>query len=135
MSRVECERNLNSKASQIDVHSDGSRTPPPLQRPPAWFRFLAPSASDLIFIILLVTMTAGVLAPRLLGDASIGWHIRNGEQILQTGHLPRTDNFSATKSGEAWFAWEWLAGVGSAILYHWDGMRAIIVASALILGR
>ena len=28
-------------------------------------------------------MTGGTLAPRLLGDASIGWHIRNGELMLR----------------------------------------------------
>src|SRR4029077_6329489 len=39
-----------------------------------------------------------------------------------------------TRRGEPWFAWEWLAGAGSAVLYRWEGMRAIIVVSALILG-
>ena len=133
MSRVECERNLNSKASQIDVHSDGSRTPPPLQRPPAWFRFLAPSASDLIFIILLVTMTAGVLAPRLLGDASIGWHIRNGELILQSHSITRTDPFSVTMAGRTWYAWEWLYDVVIAAVHHQFGLNGVIFFTAVII--
>ena len=67
--------------------------------PPAWFRLLTPSATDLIFIILLVTMTGGVLAPRLLGDASIGWHIRNGDLMLQSHAITRTDPFSVTMGG------------------------------------
>jgi len=132
MSRVECERNLNSKASQIDVHSDGSRTPPPLQRPPAWFRFLAPSASDLIFIILLVTMTAGVLAPRLLGDASIGWHIRNGELMLQSHSITRTDPFSVTMAGRTWYAWEWLYDAGIAAVHHQFGLNGVVLFTAVL---
>ena len=133
MSRVECERNLNSKASQIDVHSDGSRTPPPLQRPPAWFRFLAPSASDLIFIILLVTMTAGVLAPRLLGDASIGWHIRNGELMLQSHSITRTDPFSVTMAGRTWYAWEWLYDAGITAVHHQFGLNGVVLFTAVII--
>jgi len=59
-----------------------------------WFRLLFPSITDLIFVLLLVSMSAGILAPRLLGDASIGWHIRNGELMLRTHAITRADQFS-----------------------------------------
>ena len=75
------------------------------------FDFLLPSITDLIFIILLVAMSSGALAPRLLGDASIGWHIRNGEQMLRTHSVTRTDPFSVTMGGHTWYAWEWLYDV------------------------
>ena len=84
---------MDSNAAEIDTASD--KAPPP-----AWFRFLAPSITDLIFIILLFAMSSGALAPRLLGDASIGWHIRNGEQMLRTHAITRTDPFSVTMGGQ-----------------------------------
>jgi hypothetical protein len=88
-------------------------------RQPVWLRFLFPSVNDLIFIILLVAMTGGILAPRLLGDASIGWHIRNGELILQSHSVTRADPFSATMNGQACYAWEWLYVVVIAGIHLW----------------
>lgn len=100
---------------------------------PAWFRFLAPSTMDLIFIILLVAMTAGALAPRLLGDDSIGWHIRNGEQMLRTHSITRTDSFSVTMNGQTWYAWEWLYDLGIAGVHHWLGLNGVVFFSAVII--
>ena len=34
----------------------------------AWFRLLIPSVADLIFIVLFVALTYGVLAPRLKAE-------------------------------------------------------------------
>src|SRR5579871_4658011 len=70
-----------------------------------WF---VPSFLDLWFIGILFLLAASNFALKLLGDADVGWHIRNGEQILQTHAIPRVDSFSATLSGQPWFAWEWL---------------------------
>src|SRR5215813_10464005 len=74
-------------------------------------RFLLPSVVDLIFIILLIGLTYGSLGTRLLGDAGIGWHIRNGENILRAHSITRTDPFSSTMAGQPWYAWEWLYDV------------------------
>jgi len=101
--------------------------------PPAWFRLLVPSAADLIFIILLVTMTGGVLAPRLLGDASIGWHIRNGELMLRSHAITRTDPFSVTMAGKPWYAWEWLYDLVIAGFHHWFGLNGVVFFSAVII--
>ncbi len=101
--------------------------------PPAWFRLLTPSATDLIFIILLVTMTGGVLAPRLLGDASIGWHIRNGDLMLQSHAITRTDPFSVTMGGQPWYAWEWLYDLVIAGFHHWAGLNGVVFFSAVII--
>jgi hypothetical protein len=101
--------------------------------PAAWFRFLAPSTTDLIFIILLVTMSGGVLAPRLLGDASVGWHIRNGEEMLRTHAITRTDSFSVTMAGQAWYAWEWLYDVVIAGIHHSAGLNGVVFFTAVII--
>ncbi len=125
---------MDPRASQTETHS-GDTTARALQEasPPAWFRFLVPSATDLIFIILLGTMTAGVLAPRLLGDAGIGWHIRNGEQMLRTHSITRTDSFSVTMGGQAWYAWEWLYDLAIAGIHHWFGLNGVVFFTAGII--
>jgi hypothetical protein len=117
---------LDSNSSQIATGSDKTALP-------AWFQFLAPSATDLIFIILLVTMSGGVLATRLLGDASIGWHIRNGEQMLRTHAITRTDSFSVTMGGHTWYAWEWLYDFAIAGIHHGLGLNGVVFFTAAII--
>ncbi len=121
-----CEHTLDSNAAQIETGSDKPA-------PPAWFQFLAPSTTDVIFIILLVTMSGGALASRLLGDASIGWHIRNGEQMLRTHAITRTDSFSVTMGGQTWYAWEWLYDAAIAGIHHRLGLNGVAFFTAIII--
>ena len=117
----------------MESHISQIETAPDRATPPKWFRFLAPSTTDLIFIILLVTLTSGVLAPRLLGDAGIGWHIRNGEQMLLTRSITRTDSFSVTMGGHTWYAWEWLYDLVIAGIHHWFGLNGVVFFTAVII--
>jgi hypothetical protein len=117
---------LDPNSSQIAIASDKITHP-------AWFRFLAPSATDLFFIILLVAMSGGALSTRLLGDASIGWHIRNGEQMLRTDTITRTDSFSVTMGGQTWYAWEWLYDLKIAGIHHWFGLNGVVFFTAVII--
>lgn len=100
---------------------------------PAWFRFLAPSVTDLIFLILLIALPYGALAPKLLGDAGTGWHIRDGQRILETHSFPRTDLFSSTMSGHPWYAWEWLFDLAIAGIHHWMGLNGVVFFTALVI--
>ncbi|HLO06776.1 MAG TPA: hypothetical protein VK198_09060 [Terriglobales bacterium] len=117
---------MDSNTAEIDTPSD--KAPPP-----AWFRFLAPSITDLIFIVLLFAMSSGALAPRLLGDASIGWHIRNGERMLRTHSITRVDPFSVTLGGQTWYAWEWLYEAKIAGIHHWMGLNGVVFFTAVII--
>jgi hypothetical protein len=117
---------LDSNSAQIETGSDKTTGS-------VWFRFLVPSTTDLIFIILLLTLSCGVLAPRLLGDASIGWHIRNGEQMLRTQEITRTDLFSTTMGGQIWYAWEWLYDVVIAGIHHWLGLNGVVFFTAVVI--
>jgi hypothetical protein len=92
-----------------------------------------PSVADLIFILLFAAMTWGALAPRLLGDAGIGWHIRNGEQMLRTHSISRTDSFSSTMGGRPWFAWEWLYDIVIAGAHDWLGLNGVVFFTALVI--
>jgi len=72
-------------------------------------------------------------APGMLGDGDTGWHIRTGEWILANGKVPHQDLFSYTRSGQPWFAWEWLWDVAFAWLHRQGGMAAVLLASMLVL--
>lgn len=117
---------LASSSAPIETGSDETTLP-------GWFRLLVPSTTDLIFIILLVTMSGGVLSARLLGDASIGWHIRNGEQMLRTHAITRTDPFSVTMGGKTWYAWEWLYDVVIAGIHHGLGLNGVVFFTAMMI--
>jgi hypothetical protein len=96
-------------------------------------RFLIPSVADLIFLILLVTLTCGTIASRLLDDAGIGWHIRNGQQILQTHAVTRTDPFSVSTKGKAWYAWEWLYDLSIAAIHARLGLNGVVFFTAALI--
>jgi hypothetical protein len=116
---------LDSQDAKIEIRSGNLL--------PAWLRFLVPSVADLIFIILLAAMTGGLLAPRLLGDASIGWHIRNGDLILRSHAVTRVDPFSATMNGQPWYAWEWLYDVVIAGAHQWLGLNGVVFLTSVII--
>jgi hypothetical protein len=98
-----------------------------------WQRFLLPSAADLVFLGLLLSLCCGALASRLLGDAGIGWHIRNGQLMLQSRAITRVDPFSSTMRGQPWYAWEWLYDLLIAGIHHWMGLNGVVFCTALVI--
>ncbi|MGA2358213.1 MAG: hypothetical protein ABSF66_04380 [Terriglobales bacterium] len=105
----------------------------PAQPTSSALRFLLPSVGDIIFIFLFWSLLAGPLSNRPLADADIGWHIRNGEQMLATHSLPRTDPFSSTMQGQPWFAWEWLYDILLGILHQACGLNGVVWLCALLV--
>jgi len=105
----------------------------PSAKPNPVLRFL-PSLTDFAFLMPAVFIFAGMSgAKTLLGDGDTGWHIRTGEWILAHGRVPHEDLFSFTKTGQPWFAWEWLWDVIFAWLHqHW-GMAAVVLGSLLVI--
>jgi len=100
---------------------------------PVWLRAVLPSVTDLFFVLLLGSLACGTLAQKLLGDAGIGWHIRDGEQILSTHAVPRNDPFSSTTEGKPWYAWEWLYDFEMGIIHEHAGLNGVVFLSALII--
>lgn len=96
------------------------------------FRFLLPSARDIIFLFLFWSLLAGTLSNRPLADPDIGWHIRTGERILQTHALPRTDPYSSTMHGQPWFAWEWLYDLLLGLLHRACGLNGVVWWCAVV---
>jgi hypothetical protein len=90
--------------------------------------------TDAAFVMPLVFLFCGMHgAQTLLGDGDTGWHLRTGEWILAHGRVPRSDIFSFTRSGQPWYAWEWLWDVLFGWLHLHAGMAAVVLASSLVL--
>ncbi len=98
-----------------------------------WPQLLIPSVVDLFFAALLLGISCGPMGRALLRDSDIGWHIRNGEQILLTHAIPRSDSFSSTMSGHTWYAWEWLYDAVIAAIHHVFMLNGVVFFSALII--
>lgn len=82
--------------------------------------------------VLGVCLFAGLLllGNRLLADPDTYWQIRIGQQILETGSLPRTDVFSFTMRGQPWISTQWLAQVLFAAAYARAGWAGPVVLTA-----
>ena len=115
--------------------ADGSRSSTAERPTPAWVRVLIPSVGDLIFAAVLALLVFTPLSIRLLGDAGIGWHIRDGQQILAAHGIPRVDSFSATMKGQPWFAWEWGYDVLVGGLERWTGLNGIVCLTGVSSAR
>ena len=90
--------------------------------------------TDMAFVLPLVFLFVGMHgAKTLLGDGDTGWHLRTGEWILAHGRVPDHDIFSFTRSGQPWYAWEWLWDVAFGWLHLHFGMAAVLVGSSLVL--
>ena len=80
-----------------------------------------------ILLFGLLAMTA-----RNAVDPDLWWHLRTGQWIVDTGHVPHTDPFSFTRAGHAWVSHEWLSEVVFYELWKHGGPAALIVFSAII---
>ncbi len=65
-------------------------------------------------------------------DPDLWWHLSTGQQILETGHIPRTDSFSFTRAGQPWVAHEWLSEVILYGIWRHAGAAGLIIFSAAV---
>jgi hypothetical protein len=65
-------------------------------------------------------------------DPDLWWHLRTGQMIVETGHVPHVDPFSFTRAGHAWVSHEWLSEVTFYELWKHGGATALIVFSAIV---
>jgi hypothetical protein len=98
-----------------------------------WLQYLVPSIADLLFIALLLGFSCGALGRILLRDGGTGWHIRDGQLMLQTHSITRVDPFSATMGGQPWYAWEWLYDLLIAAIHHVLGLNGVVFYTAAIM--
>lgn len=94
------------------------------------------------FPVMLATGLVGAVfgaSRAFLVDPDIWWHIKVGQAILTTRHLPTTDIYSFTASGQRWITPEWLGEVLLASVFRVAGVRGlyvllVVLGSAIILG-
>ncbi|MGA2965440.1 MAG: hypothetical protein ABSD64_04455 [Terriglobales bacterium] len=80
-----------------------------------------------VLFVGLLAMTA-----RNATDPDLWWHLRTGQWIVETGHVPHSDPFSFTRAGHAWVPHEWLSEAVFYELWKHGGPPALIVFSAIV---
>jgi hypothetical protein len=94
------------------------------------------------FPALLGTVLVGAvatIAQTFFVDPDVWWHIKQGEFILTTHHVPTKDIYSLTLAGKPWMAYEWLGDILLATMYRLGGMRGldvllIVLGGAIVIG-
>ena len=87
-----------------------------------------------VFPIVLLSMIF-VLAVRqsVSLDPDLWWHLKVGQQIVNTRSIPHTDDYSFTKQGSEWVAHEWLSEVIIAGIYRLSGLVGLVTIFSLII--
>ncbi|MEN3327800.1 MAG: hypothetical protein V7638_2607, partial [Acidobacteriota bacterium] len=87
-----------------------------------------------IFPIVLFSMIF-VLAVRqsVSIDPDLWWHLKAGQQIIDTRSIPHTDDYSFTKQGSEWVAHEWLSEVMMDAIYRAGGLTSLVTIFSLII--
>src|SRR5262245_36618540 len=95
---------------------------------------LLPSIGVVVFAVtLLEVLFLSQGAQGLFRDGDTGWHVRNGEAILESFELPRVDRFSYTRDGQQWFAWEWLSDATFGAVHKIGGLPGLALLTAFTI--
>jgi hypothetical protein len=86
-------------------------------------------AEDRLVIAALLGV-AFVLGCFPMADFDVWWHLRAGQMVLQSGHLPRVDDWTYTNAGKPWIDLYWLFQVAIAALYSLGGSSALVLLKA-----
>ena len=65
-----------------------------------------------------------------LTDSDIFWHLKTGEIIFATHHVPDKDVYSFTMAGKEWIDAQWLFQLIVFLLYRLSGYAGMIVFAA-----
>ncbi|MGB0036738.1 MAG: hypothetical protein WBP79_14805 [Candidatus Acidiferrales bacterium] len=72
----------------------------------------------------------------LFSEGDMWWHLRAGEDILETHAFPQRDTYAATARGTDWIAYEWLGEVGIAAVFRagqLSGLKCLDLGLACVL--
>ena len=78
-------------------------------------------------------MMAASLTDLFLREADLWWHIKSGQVMLATGHVPQVDTFSYTYEGQPWIAKEWLSQVIYAVVFDSAGWGGPLLLAAMMI--
>ena len=66
-------------------------------------------------------------------DPDLWWHLKAGQQIIDTRSIPHTDDYSFTKQGSEWVAHEWLSEVIMQAIYRVGGLTSLVTIFSFII--
>src|SRR5262245_37644689 len=89
-------------------------------------RRVVPIALFAMVFVLAVRQSASI-------DPDLWWHLKAGQQIIDTRSIPHTDDFSFTKQGSEWVAHEWLSEVIMQAIYRVTGLAGLVTVFSLII--
>src|SRR5882672_71867 len=72
------------------------------------------------------------MSARPASDPDLWWHLRTGQWIMETGHIPHFDPFSFTRAGSPWISHEWLSEVAFYEIWIHSGEGGLIVFAAIV---
>ena len=85
-----------------------------------------------LFVLVLALLLIFILAARTPLDSDMWWHLRAGQETVQTGRPMLADNLSTTRFGAGWINHSWLSEAGMYLLYAWGGSLALGGITALL---
>lgn len=92
---------------------------------------ISPPTKRLLFAAVLFFGLLAMTA-RSATDPDLWWHLRTGQLIVESGHVPHTDPFSFTRLGAPWVSHEWLSEIVLYELWTRIGPGALIVFSSIV---
>lgn len=84
-----------------------------------------------VTIVVLLGLVAFWSARNRIQDPDMWWHMKVGEAIVETGELPRTDEYSYTTGRHAWIPHEWLPEIAIYLAHRWGGLGGLMLALGL----
>lgn len=89
------------------------------------------SSRRLLVFVFMVVLFAG--AVRSVTDPDFWWHLKTGQYIVESGHIPHTDIFSNSFFGKEWITHEWLTELLMFLSYRALGLGGLILIFSLII--
>jgi hypothetical protein len=94
----------------------------------------APSAADLIFAVVAPLTAIHGTVKLTQSDGDLSAHIRMGNTILSTGHIPTHSLASYTAAADPMVGHGWLSEIIFATLFRLGGLPLLSVVSGIIIG-
>ncbi|MDD3285721.1 MAG: hypothetical protein PHG95_03790 [Patescibacteria group bacterium] len=66
-------------------------------------------------------------------DVDLGWHLRIGQDILNSGRAPVFNDYNYTLLGQKWVDHEWLLNAGMALLFNYGNFISLHLVFLLVL--
>ena len=85
-----------------------------------------------VFVIIL-GLGLFAMAARGVHDPDLWWHLRAGQEIVTSHHVPHQDIFSFTRYGHPWVAHEWLTEIFLSLIFRAAGWTGLMLAFAGII--